>query len=1504
MKSDRPATPSLADRLFSSRSWGLTLAVAIVYFLTAKLGLRMAFVAAQVTVVWPPSGISLAAVLIFGQRIWPGIALGAFVANATTSASLAASLCIAMGNTLEALCGAWMLHRLVSFTPSLDRLRDVLGLTVLAAGLSTMVSATIGVTSLCVAAGQPWSSYGQLWWVWWLGDATSDLVVSPLLLTATARRWRPWAPRRVVEALTFVAALAVVSVSIFGGPERSEFANGLAYSVFPFIIWAALRFGPRGSAAVTFFISAVAIWGRLQGLGQFASGHVSESLILVQLFMAVVTVTGLFLAAAVAESRRAEQRASAQYETARILAACRSREEMLRPVLECVRAELECDFAAFWITDEPNDFLRIIEFCSKASVRLPRFETEIRNRQIVRGVGLPGHVWATAEPAWHTNVPDDKSIPPPSASSHEGIRGALAVPILVGGEVFGVMEFFARGTRAPDQDLLEMTAAIGRQIGQFIERRSAEESLARNRETLELAQDVAQAGTFVWNIRTGELSWSESQARLYGLPGDRFQGKYEDWKQAVHPEDRQRVEAEVAAAVELCQPLDTEYRIIRPDGVVRSIAARGRVFLDAAGMPLRMIGINIDITQRKAAEVNLERSEERYRTFIRQSSEGIWRCEMTQPIRTDKPEDEQIEDFFRFSYLGECNDAMARMYGFSSAAEIIGARLGELLPQSDEHNILYLRRFVQSGYRLNEAESHEIDREGNPKYYLNNLVGIVEDGCLVRAWGTQRDVTEQRRVEEERRKSEEKFRSMVETANEGIWILDTEARITFINQRMAEILGYEPEELLGRRMWELVFDEDQMRIGRLFERRRAGVSEQADVRFRRKNGHEVWTILSARSLSDDRGEFGGALDLFTDVTERRKAEEALRENEERLRLAMEAGEIGAWEWDVANDRVAWSDRIYAIHGLQPGTFGGHVNDFVALVHPTDADRVKQKIQRALDQDEPYRIEFRILRPDGDVRWIATSAAVLRDGRGMPLRMLGAAIDTTERKLVEEALRKSEEFRRRILDSTRDWVKVLTLSGNFLSTNDAGLAALEIDDLATVLNTSWIDVWRTDQREEARRAVDAAANGSVGRFQGFLPTQKTHTPKWWDVVISPILGSDKQPVQLLAVSRDLTDQKRMENALRDADRRKDEFLAMLAHELRNPLSAISSAAILAQQPHFSEQDRRWTQEVIQRQVKHLSRLIDDLLDISRITRGKIQLRQELLDAGVIIEQAVESVRPLIEERGHHLELIMSPGGLPIMGDGTRVEQIVVNLLTNAAKYTEAGGIIRLTAQQLGTEVIIRIRDTGVGIAPEKISEMFELFAQGDRSLARSEGGLGIGLTLVKRLTEMQGGSVSGQSEGPGKGSEFVVRLPLAQTSVIEAAGAAARGEAHKKRTRVLVVDDNVDAAAGLAVLLKFLGHEVEVAYDGPSAIAQARILRPDVILLDLGLPGMDGYQVAAELRRDGVCKETLLIAVTGYGQEDDLRRSQAAGFDHHLVKPVDFEALTSLMANPSGSSLNH
>ncbi|MDG3002267.1 hybrid sensor histidine kinase/response regulator [Paludisphaera mucosa] len=389
------------------------------------------------------------------------------------------------------------------------------------------------------------------------------------------------------------------------------------------------------------------------------------------------------------------------------------------------------------------------------------------------------------------------------------------------------------------------------------------------------------------------------------------------------------------------------------------------------------------------------------------------------------------------------------------------------------------------------------------------------------------------------------------------------------------------------------------------------------------------------------------------------------------------------------------------------------------------------------------------------------------------------------------------------------------------------------------------------------------------------------------------------VRLAGMSLDVTERRRGEEALRtsvarleEEDRRKDEFLAMLAHELRNPLAAISSATQVAKRGRAKEQ-LDWGLDVIERQGRHLSRMIDDLLDASRITRGVIDLHREPVDLAPILRSAVETARPLIDQKQHAISVQIDAGRMGVEGDATRLEQVFVNLLNNAAKYTDAGGRLSLSARAEGGRVVVRVRDTGMGMTPEFLARAFDLFVQGDRSAARSEGGLGIGLTLVKSLVEMHGGSVAASSAGPGLGSEFAVRLPLVRAEPEADAGREAAGPDVGRKLSVLVVDDNADTAWTTALSLELLGHVAAVAHDGPAALEAARSARPEVVLLDIGLPGMDGHQVARALRGDGF-SDTLIVALSGYGRDEDRERSRAAGFDHHLVKPVDLDALAALL----------
>ncbi|HUE30717.1 MAG TPA: MASE1 domain-containing protein [Verrucomicrobiae bacterium] len=803
------------------RVWAGVLGTALIYFAAAKFGLRFAFVAKQVTVVWPPTGIALAALLVLGPRAWPGITLGAFFANYYTEENFWTAGGIAVGNTLEAVGGAWLLRRL-GFRQSLERLRDALVLIVGAAAVSTIVSATIGVTTLCLGDERLWANFWPVWRVWYIGDGMGDLVVAPLLLVWSRAPRRLLDRRRPAETAALLGSAALVTLVVFAGRLGIGLRDyPLHYTVFPFVIWAALRFGQLGTTAVTFVVAGVAIWSTANGLGPFAHGTVHESLVMLQLYMAVIAVTGLLLGAAIAERDAAEARQATDYA-------------------------------------------------------------------------------------------------------------------------------------------------------------------------------------------------------------------------------------------------------------------------------------------------------------------------------------------------------------------------------------------------------------------------------------------------------------------------------------------------------------------------------------------------------------------------------ALQVSEERLRLALEAGRLGVWDWNVGSGQVQWSENLEPIHGLPRGGFPGTFEGFLALVHPDDRERVHEAIRRALEDGSGYDIEFRNLWPDGSVHAMAAKGRVLRDAEGRPVRMLGTATDVSERRRLEDDLRRHAE------------------------------------------------------------------------------------------------------------------------QLADADRRKDEFLAMLAHELRNPLAPLGTSLELL---GSGAAGRERFLDMAKRQVKHLVRLVDDLLDVSRITRGKITLRREPVLLADVVARAVELARPLVDARGQALTVSLPPEPVRVEADAVRLTQVFANLLGNAAKYTPPRGSIWLTAECVGDEVAVRVRDTGVGLPPELLPHIFDLFVQGDASLDRTRGGLGIGLTLVRALVELHGGRVEARSAGLEKGSEFVAWLPALPGGLpaLAAAPAAAPPAVASGRLKILLVEDHQDTAESVAAMLEGWGHGVQVAFDGLSALRAAAALAPDVVLSDLGLPGMDGYELARQLRQQPGFGRILLVALSGYGREEDKRRALEAGFDHHLVKPPDMDVLRDLLAAVAAGS---
>jgi PAS domain S-box-containing protein len=417
------------------------------------------------------------------------------------------------------------------------------------------------------------------------------------------------------------------------------------------------------------------------------------------------------------------------------------------------------------------------------------------------------------------------------------------------------------------------------------------------------------------------------------------------------------------------------------------------------------------------------------------------------------------------------------------------------------------------------------------------------------------------------------------------------------------------------------------------------------------------------------------------------------------------------------------------------------------------------------------------------------------------------------------------------------------------------------------------------------------------IRGEVPFNGAYGRRIYEYIFVPVLGPDGEVEAIAGTTRDVTERKEAEEGLRDSNLRKDEFLAMLAHELRNPLAPISAAAEILQINPLDEKLTRRTSQIISRQVRHMTALVDDLLDVSRVTRGLVTISKTPLDLKSVVYSAVEQVRPFIEAQRHHLLFDLAAATAYVMGDQKRLVQIVTNLLNNAAKYTPRGGAIQIRLMVDADTLVLAVEDNGIGMPPELQPHVFELFTQADRTSDRTQGGLGIGLALVKNLVELHGGTISCRSEGKDKGSQFTVLLPrhhVAQNTALDNHEDLSRTVRAHRQLRILVVDDNADAAQMLALYLETLGHHVMVEHSSLRAIARARLEKPDVCVLDIGLPEMDGYELARQLRADQATAHAFLIAVTGYGQDQDKLKAMAAGFDQHRVKPVDVNELGGLL----------
>jgi PAS domain S-box-containing protein len=815
----------------------------------------------------------------------------------------------------------------------------------------------------------------------------------------------------------------------------------------------------------------------------------------------------------------------------------------------------------------------------------------------------------------------------------------------------------------------------------------------------------------------------------------------------------------------------------------------------------------------------------------------------------------------------------------------------------------------EAGAREDERRQIEFDKDEQRQTELDARIAELERTRAER----EQLITERERLIAELETERARLKAIVEHIPAGVILAEAPSgQIVMVNPQVEQILGRQvglSPDIESYREW-LTYEVNnrpvQAHDSVLAKTLQGEDMPSREILYNRGDGKKAWIRVRGAPICDANGAIVGGVDLITDISEEKKAREALRINQERLALAQKTAQLGSFEWAIQTNEVIWAEETEAIYGLPPGGFSGGYEDWAKCLHPEDRPGAEEAVRRALVEGQPYNAEYRVIWPDGSIHWLQTRGKVFFDDAGRPLRLIGVDIDITDRKRAEEELRASEQRLEMAMKAAElgSWFVDQRSDTITFSATAKTVLGRAPDDHLTIRDL--IEIIHPDDREQVLDTMRQALRDRDAYEIEHRVTWPDGSVHWVAVRGRGAYGADGQLLYIDGVTLDLTERKQLEEslrsqteALREADRRKDDFLATLSHELRNPLAPLRNAVQILALRGDDPQVVAQTNELLGRQVQQLVRLVDDLLEVSRIRRGKIKLQKAPVDLAEIVATAVETSRPLIDAHRHTLTVSLPDRPVRVEADAARIAQVLSNLLNNAAKYTEDGGRIELSAERVGNEAVLLVRDNGVGIPPEILPHVFDMFMQVESSTDRSQGGLGIGLTLVRRLVEMHGGRVEVRSEGPGKGSEFLARLPALTdpaSKPLRKTADAFFASAAKGPRRMLIVDDNVDSAESMAVLLRLHGYEVRLAYDGQAALEEARAFRPQVIFLDLDLPKIDGYEVARRLRLEPVMQDMMMVAMTGYGQEEHRQRTHEAGFQAHLVKPVDFDEVEELLSS--------
>jgi PAS domain S-box-containing protein len=764
-----------------------------------------------------------------------------------------------------------------------------------------------------------------------------------------------------------------------------------------------------------------------------------------------------------------------------------------------------------------------------------------------------------------------------------------------------------------------------------------------------------------------------------------------------------------------------------------------------------------------------------------------------------------------------------------------------------------------------------------------------------------------RRAQVRAHERQEVFRVTLRSIGDAVITTDIAGHITYINEVGEELTGWSHQDALGQpleRVFRIVNEVTHQPVENpaLRALRQGIVVGLANHTILiKKEGTECPIDDSAAPIRNEEGYVSGCVLIFRDVTAQRVAE---RDKANQLHTARLLAAIV----ESSNDAIigksldgiiqSWNAAAEQLFGFTAEqAVGQHISIVIPPERLAEEDEIIASL-RAGKRIEHYETER--VRSDGQRIMVSLTISPIKDASGNVVGASKIARDITAQKRAE---REREMFVTLVENST-DFIGICDVEGVPFFVNRAGLELVGLQSIDEAKQTRVQDFFFPEDQpqmmDEFFPAVLENGNGEIEiRFRHF----KTGAARWMAYKVLTLTDSANKPVAFATVSQDVTERKRLEDNLRrlaadlsDADRRKNEFLATLAHELRNPLAPMSNMLAVVKRADGNKEVLKQAHETLERQLAQMVRLVDDLLDLNRITHDRLELRRSEVELSSVIEQAVEVAGPLLDSARHHLSVDLPDQPVYLYADRARLAQLFGNLLNNSCKYTRPEGIVSVIAKLDGDEVVVTVKDNGAGIPPDKLDSIFDMFMQVEGTSDRSQGGLGIGLTLVKRLTEMHGGSIEARSAGEGQGSEFIVRLPVLNRPAVAAqSGREVEAESPPQR-RVLVVDDNRDSADSLAMLMEITGNKAYMAHDGVAAVAAIEKHRPEVVLLDIGLPGLDGHEVCRRVREQPWGKDIVMIALTGWGQDDDRRRSDEAGFNGHLVKPVDYDKLLELLAS--------